>query len=135
MKLTWMKNPLIWDYNIKNGMRAKSVNELAGYEEKNPHGKFQRAKEILLGELRNFADLDLASEELIHLLGPDIRGEEIDDHSWKKVFTEEYLEPMISHLQELQKIIHRLEKVEEVGDIYNDLEPKKKTFMNRLKNI
>jgi hypothetical protein len=120
-------------------MRAKSVNELAEYEEKNPHENFQKAKEILLEELRKIVDLDaelnIVSGELIRLLGPDKRGEELDEHSWKIIFMEEYLEPMVNHLEALQEVAYKLKGVEEVGDIYNDLKPKKKTFMDRLKNL
>ncbi len=104
-------------------MRAKVVNELANFEEKDPHGSFDRAKEILLTELKEHISPELLSDptrirsEELHKLvsAAPYSGEILDKSSWKTIFTEEYIAPILDALKVIQEKTAELEDIEGVG--------------------
>jgi hypothetical protein len=120
-------------------MKAKFVNEgglgfgnSAYKSEEDPHADFDAARGLLIKELRNTSIGDLlespdilVSDELNSLISTELTdGEAFDNDSWKNIFMENYIGPIVDAFDMISKKVEELEKMEGVGDL--NYPPKKK---------
>ena len=124
-------------------MKAKFVNEEKGFgnsayaSQDDPHADFDAARGLLIQELRNTSLSDilespdiLVSDELNSLISTELtNGEAFDDDSWKNVFMENYIGPIVEAFDMISKKIEELEKMEGVGDL--NFPKKKKGIFRR----
>lgn len=127
-------------------MRAKQVNEEMPVNpsnyipEDNPHAAFNKARGIFLHEIKNLIKPELlaspdllATDELMDVISTELTdGESFDDNSWKNIFDENYLGPIIDALEVIQRKVQELELLEGVGDL--DYGKRKKSSLTNLKD-
>lgn len=127
-------------------MRAITVNEEhisnpSNYVSGNdPHRAFDAARRIILEEIGNHISSELlahpglmSTEALMELLTPkEEETENFNEDSWKEIFVEDYLEPIISALTVVHEKVNDLKRLEGVGDL--DFKTKKLSGMQNLRS-
>jgi hypothetical protein len=116
----------------------QNLNELADLMEKDPHGDFLRAKELLLIEINKYIKEKLNG--VVEIITPEIedllKQSEYEPASiWKQALIHKHVDPIIEQLNLLRDELNKFHHVENVGDLDFKGEVPKETFKDKLKKI
>jgi hypothetical protein len=127
-------------------MKAKYINE-AGFgnsqyrDRSDPHGAFDKARDILLNEIGNHISEDILAEptllvpnSLNDLISVDTHSDDPRGDLWKNSFMENYVGPIIDALEIIQKKTKALKTMEGLGSM-DFISTKKPKLIDKIKNI